>query len=65
MNMIAEATIILAAAILIVPFFRKLGLGDVLGFLTAGLLIGPSVFGLIGNATNILHFAEIAESVSA
>jgi monovalent cation:proton antiporter-2 (CPA2) family protein len=59
MNIIAQATVFLAAAILIVPIFRRLGLGDVLGFLCAGLLIGPSALGVIDDPDNVLHFAEL------
>lgn len=59
MDYLHDATIFLAAAVLAVPIFRYLGLGAVLGYLTAGLLIGPQALGLVGNATNILHFAEI------
>ena len=55
MDWIARAAIFLAAAILIVPLFRRLGLGDVLGFLCAGLIIGPSALGLIAEVA--LHEA--------
>ena len=53
-----QATIYLAAAVVAVPFAARLGLGSVLGYLAAGILIGP-VFGLVGAETKDLqHFAE-------
>lgn len=48
----------LAAAVVAVPISKKLGLGSVLGYLIAGILIGP-VFGLVGDETQkIQHVAE-------
>lgn len=53
-----QATIYLAAAVIAVPIAARLGLGSVLGYLAAGILIGP-VFGLVGSETKDLqHFAE-------
>ena len=53
-----QASIYLAAAVIAVPFAARLGLGSVLGYLTAGILIGP-VFGLVGSETvDLQHFAE-------
>ena len=53
-----QASIYLAAAVVAVPFAARLGLGSVLGYLAAGILIGP-VFGLVGSETKDLqHFAE-------
>ena len=48
----------LAAAVVAAPLFARLGLGSVLGYLAAGIVIGPSVLGLTGEATDVLHFAE-------
>lgn len=53
------AMILLGAAIVAVPLFRKLGLGSVLGYLSAGVVIGPFGLGLITNAATLLHVAEI------
>nr|WP_298641972.1 monovalent cation:proton antiporter-2 (CPA2) family protein [uncultured Cardiobacterium sp.] len=47
------------AAVVAVPLFKRLGLGSVLGYLTAGLVIGPSGFGLFQDASTILHIAEL------
>ena len=53
-----QATIYLAAAVVAVPLAARLGLGSVLGYLAAGIVIGP-MFGLVGNeAEDIRHFAE-------
>ena len=42
------AFIYLAAAVIAVPIAKRLGLGSVLGYLIAGLMIGP-IFGLVGD----------------
>ncbi|WP_299874254.1 cation:proton antiporter [uncultured Sulfitobacter sp.] len=53
-----QATIYLAAAVIAVPIAARLGLGSVLGYLAAGILIGP-LLGLVGSETKDLqHFAE-------
>ena len=53
-----QASIYLAAAVIAVPFAARLGLGSVLGYLAAGILIGP-VLGFVGAETEDLrHFAE-------
>ncbi|MGB7240728.1 MAG: monovalent cation:proton antiporter-2 (CPA2) family protein [Sulfitobacter sp.] len=53
-----QASIYLAAAVIAVPIAARLGFGSVLGYLAAGILIGP-VFGLVGTETQDLqHFAE-------
>ena len=52
------AFIYLVAAVIAVPIAKRLGLGSVLGYLIAGLVIGP-IFGLVGDETvAIQHFAE-------
>ena len=48
----------LGAAVIAVPIFIRIGLGSVLGYLTAGVVIGPWVLGLITNVDDILHFSE-------
>lgn len=53
------ALIFLLATVLIVPILKHLGLGEVLGYLMAGLVIGPSALGLVRDAEAVLHFAEI------
>lgn len=53
-----EPLILLAAAIFAVPLFKRLGLGSVLGYLAAGVVIGP-IARLITDANSILHVAEL------
>ena len=49
---------LLAAGVVAVPVFRRLGLGSVLGYLAAGLAIGPGGVGLFDEPETILHVAE-------
>ena len=57
-NFLIQAAIYLSSAIFLVPFFKKLGLGSVLGYLLAGILIGPYALKLIPDPEQVLHFAE-------
>jgi monovalent cation:proton antiporter-2 (CPA2) family protein len=59
MSFLLELLIFLGAAIIVVPICRRLGLSSVLGYLGAGLLIGPPVLGIIQDAGAKLHFAEL------
>lgn len=56
--MLVQSAIFLAAAVIAVPIFKRLGLGSVLGYLAAGALIGPSGLGFVQEVENTLHFAE-------
>jgi glutathione-regulated potassium-efflux system protein KefB len=56
---LGHAVALLAAAVVAVPLFRRLGLGAVLGYLSAGLLIGPYGLGLFREPEAILHVAEL------
>jgi glutathione-regulated potassium-efflux system ancillary protein KefC len=58
LNYLTHFLIYLGAALVIVPLAKKLGLGSVLGYLLAGLLIGPSGFAFISKGEDVLHFAE-------
>lgn len=51
--------VLLGAALVAVLIFRRLGLGAVLGYLVAGIAIGPDGLGLIGEAQTILAYSEI------
>ncbi len=55
---LVDTAIFLAAAVVAVPLFQRIGLGTVLGYLTAGVIIGPSGLGLIDQVEGTLHFAE-------
>nr|WP_312989043.1 glutathione-regulated potassium-efflux system protein KefC [Comamonas koreensis] len=48
----------LAAAVIAVPISRALGLGTIIGYLVAGIIIGPSGLQLVSNVQDILHFSE-------
>ena len=52
-----QATIYLLAAVIAVPVAARLGLGSVLGYLVAGLIIGP-VLGIVAATEDLQHFAE-------
>src|SRR5438105_8490198 len=54
-----QALIYLGAAIIAVPIFTRLGAGAVLGYLVAGIVIGPFGLGLITNAQTVLQFAQL------
>jgi len=56
---IGPAVILMGAAVVAVPLFRRLGLGSVLGYFTAGLLVGPSALGAFSDPNSILHFSEL------
>jgi monovalent cation:proton antiporter-2 (CPA2) family protein len=54
-----QALIYLAAAVISVPIAKRLGLGTVLGYLIAGIVIGPFVLKLVGEeGQDVMHFAE-------
>jgi len=59
MTLLQESVIYLLAALVAVPISKRLGFGSVLGYLAAGIVIGPYVLALIGNPEHILHFAEL------
>jgi CPA2 family monovalent cation:H+ antiporter-2 len=59
MNFLTQALIYLAAAVICVPVAKRLGMGSVLGYLLAGMLIGPFALGLVGTkGQDIMNFAE-------
>ncbi len=58
-DLLLGAFVYLAAAVIAAPLFARLGLGSVLGYLCAGILIGPSFLDLTGQgAADVMHFAE-------
>ena len=54
-----EAVVFLVAAVIAVPLFRRAGLGAVLGYLAAGIVIGPGLLGLIEDVEGVRHLAEL------
>ena len=55
---LADILILLAAAIIAIPVFQRIGLGSVLGYLAAGAVVGPWGFGFIEHFEEIRHIAE-------
>ena len=55
---LTNSFIYLAAAVIAVPLAKKLGLGAIIGYLAAGMAIGPWGLGLVTNVQDMLHFAE-------
>lgn len=55
---LANTFIYLSAAVVAVPLSKAIGLGSILGYLAAGIAIGPWGLGLVTNVEDILHFAE-------
>ena len=53
-----SSLIYLGAAVLAVPLSRALGLGSIIGYLLAGVMIGPWGLALVADAQAVLHFAE-------
>ena len=57
-HFLLQLFIFLTAAAIAVPAAKKLGLGSVLGYLIAGIIIGPYVLSLIGDIEEVMHFTE-------
>ena len=58
MHLLEQAAVFLLTAVLLVPLFQRLKLGAVLGYLGAGMLIGPWGLGMVGDVQATLQFAE-------
>jgi glutathione-regulated potassium-efflux system protein KefB len=58
-SLLQAAVVFLLAAVLTVPLAKRLQLGAVLGYLFAGVIIGPSGLGLIGNTESVAHISEL------
>jgi monovalent cation:proton antiporter-2 (CPA2) family protein len=57
-NLLVNALYYLAAAVIAVPLFKKFGLGSILGYLCAGIVLGPHALSLVSYPEEVLHFAE-------
>ncbi|RYZ12963.1 MAG: glutathione-regulated potassium-efflux system protein KefC [Comamonadaceae bacterium] len=55
---LTSSLIYLSAAVLVVPLSKALGLGSIIGYLVAGIAIGPSGLALVSSPQDVLHFAE-------
>ncbi|EQA02621.1 sodium/hydrogen exchanger family protein [Glaesserella parasuis MN-H] len=58
-SQLVSVVTLLGAAIIAVPIFKRLGLGSVLGYLAAGLAIGPFGLKLFSDPQAIIHVAEL------
>ena len=59
MSVFAQAALVMVAAVIAVPIFKKLGFGAVLGYLFAGVFVGPGAFNVVGHVEEVLHIAEL------
>ncbi|WP_100641878.1 monovalent cation:proton antiporter-2 (CPA2) family protein [Alteromonas facilis] len=59
MDFLISVSVFLAACLIAVPLFQGMRLGAILGYLVAGVVIGPSVLNIIDDPYTILHFAEL------
>ncbi len=58
-NVLVTMVVFLAAMVVAVPVFRRVGLGSVLGYLVAGVVIGPHALGAVAISGSVHHFAEL------
>lgn len=58
-SLLQAAVVFLLAAVVAVPLAKRLQLGAVLGYLAAGVLIGPSLLGLIDDPQSVSHISEL------
>ena len=59
MDLIVDLVLFLGAAVIAVPLLNRVGLGSVLGYLAAGICIGPSFLAFVQDVESVLHFAEL------
>ncbi|HLX52317.1 MAG TPA: monovalent cation:proton antiporter-2 (CPA2) family protein [Aquella sp.] len=57
-HMFTQAFVYLLATVITVPIAKRIGLGSVLGYLLAGIIIGPFVLSLVGGSDGVMQFAE-------
>src|SRR3546814_8753469 len=58
MALVQDTVLFLASAVVAVPLMKRLGFGALLGYLAAGVVLGPFVLGLVSDVDAILHFGE-------
>ncbi|WP_252181216.1 cation:proton antiporter [Azospirillum sp. B4] len=56
---LVQIVAVLGAGVVAAPLFKRLGFGSILGYLAAGLAIGPYGFRVLGDPAAVLHFAEL------
>jgi Kef-type K+ transport system membrane component KefB len=59
MTLLTQVAVLLAATVAAIPLFRKLGLSSILGYLTAGIALGPRGLHVIRNDEGLTHLAEL------
>jgi monovalent cation:proton antiporter-2 (CPA2) family protein len=59
LTLTAQIAVFLAAAVIAVPLFRRFKLSAVLGYIAAGLVVGPWGLGLVTDVDSVLNFAEL------
>jgi glutathione-regulated potassium-efflux system ancillary protein KefC/glutathione-regulated potassium-efflux system protein KefB len=57
-SLLLQALVYLSAGVVSVPIAKRIGLGSVLGYLIAGVMVGPFMLNLVGEATDVMRFAE-------
>jgi monovalent cation:proton antiporter-2 (CPA2) family protein len=57
-GLLIQALVYLTAGVVSVPIAKRLGLGSVLGYLIAGVIVGPFLLDLVGQAEDVMRFAE-------
>lgn len=58
-SLIYQSIVFIGASIVLVPLFQRLGFGSVLGYLSAGIIIGPYGLKLISDSESVMHFSEL------
>lgn len=58
-SLIYQSIVFISASIVLVPLFQRLGFGSVLGYLSAGIIIGPYGLKLISDSESVMHFSEM------
>ena len=58
-NIIDQALVFIGSSVILVPLFHRLGFGSIIGYLMAGIFVGPHGLKLISDAESVLHFAEL------
>ena len=57
-NYTEQALVFIGSSVILVPIFHRLGFGSIIGYLMAGVLVGPFGLKLISDSQSVLHFAE-------
>jgi glutathione-regulated potassium-efflux system protein KefB len=58
-ELVLIAVVLLAAAVIAVPLAKRAGLGSIIGYLVAGIVVGPAGLDLVPHADSMMHVAEL------